>query len=390
MEPRETCLRCRRPRSTCWCSGLVPVPTLTRVVLLQHPREAKVAIGTARIARLGLQNAELHEGVSFDAHPRLLELAATPGVALLFPGPGAVHPSALPGGLPHTVIVVDGTWAQAKKVLVTNKVLQSFPRIGLDRGRPSDYRIRKEPAEHCLATIEATVELLASIEGDRARFAPMLAAFTRMVDTQIARAATRVEPRRTRRRRVRERKVASVGTRLAAVRERVVLVHVEVNAHGRDAGVEGQPELVQLCAERLSDGARLQRLVRPRRPLAAMVTVRTGLEEAALRGGVEVTEALAALRAFAGEAPVFVGWSSFAPDVLASEGLPAERLVLRLGVIERLRRKVAGVEAAADALGAPWPEAWADGRAGRVLAATRLVAELLLAEALTPRTAPAD
>lgn len=388
MEPRQTCLRCRRPRSTCWCSTLVPVPTRTRVVLLQHPREAKVAIGTARIAKLGLQNAELHEGVVFDDHPRLQELARTPGVALLFPGPGSVLPSELPGGLPHTVIVVDGTWSQAKKVVVSNRLLQSFPRIGIDRGRPSDYRIRKEPAAHCLATVEATIELLAAIEGEREKFTPLLQAFTRMVDTQIARAATRVEPKRTRRRRLRERKNPSVGTLLAAARERLVLVHVEVNAHGREAGVEGRPELVQLCAERLEGGARLQRLVRPRRPLAPMVMVRTGLAEEALRSGVEVEEALAELRAFAGEAPVFVGWSSFAPDVLASEGLPAELLTLRPGVTEKLRHKVAGVEAAAEALEGPLPEAWAEGRAGRVLAATRLVTERLLAEALQPRRLP--
>ena len=43
------------------------------LLLLQHPREAKVAVGTARMAHLSLPNSELHTGVSFEAHPRVRE-----------------------------------------------------------------------------------------------------------------------------------------------------------------------------------------------------------------------------------------------------------------------------------------------------------------------------
>jgi hypothetical protein len=44
------------------------------VVFLQHPRESRVAIGTARIAQLGLTRSELHEGISFTDNARIQEL----------------------------------------------------------------------------------------------------------------------------------------------------------------------------------------------------------------------------------------------------------------------------------------------------------------------------
>ena len=73
---RTVCRRCRRPGPCCYCAHLAPIPSATRVVFLQHPRESKVAIGTCRMAHLALADSELHLGVSFEAHPRLRALVA--------------------------------------------------------------------------------------------------------------------------------------------------------------------------------------------------------------------------------------------------------------------------------------------------------------------------
>src|SRR5271156_1599568 len=71
---RSVCRHCRRPGSCCYCAHLAPIPSATRVVFLQHPRESKVAIGTCRMAHLALADSELHLGVSFETHPRLRAL----------------------------------------------------------------------------------------------------------------------------------------------------------------------------------------------------------------------------------------------------------------------------------------------------------------------------
>ena len=63
---RAICARCRRPESVCYCAHLVSLPTRTRVLLLQHPRERDVPIGTARLAHLCLPGSQLRVGVDFD------------------------------------------------------------------------------------------------------------------------------------------------------------------------------------------------------------------------------------------------------------------------------------------------------------------------------------
>ena len=65
--PRDVCDRCRRPRRVCVCEHLPSLAPKTRVVILQHPRERDMAIGTARMATLCLEGSELYIGVSLPA-----------------------------------------------------------------------------------------------------------------------------------------------------------------------------------------------------------------------------------------------------------------------------------------------------------------------------------
>ncbi|MPT46607.1 MAG: DTW domain-containing protein [Klebsiella sp.] len=90
----------------------------TRVILLQHPSETAHALNTARLAALGLNNAELRVGEVFDD---LGELLATPDYrpALLFPGDDAQVLTAYGkvDDTPLLLIVPDGTWRKARKLL---------------------------------------------------------------------------------------------------------------------------------------------------------------------------------------------------------------------------------------------------------------------------------
>ena len=54
---RPLCLRCKRPESHCLCALIPALTPRTRVVVLQHPSEARHALNTARLAVLGLQGA---------------------------------------------------------------------------------------------------------------------------------------------------------------------------------------------------------------------------------------------------------------------------------------------------------------------------------------------
>ena len=184
---RPTCRRCLRPASFCVCALLSPVAPRTRVVILQHPREARLAICSAWLTHLALPGSELRRGVRFGDDPRVRELVAQPGTALLFPGPDATTAERVGGAAPRTLVVVDGTWPQAEKMLRLNPAVAALPRLSLRPDRPSGYAgLRREPADGCLSTIEAVALALGLLEGAPERFEPMCRAFREAVGRQIA------------------------------------------------------------------------------------------------------------------------------------------------------------------------------------------------------------
>lgn len=373
---RPTCLRCRRPSSACWCGNLTPLQTATRVVFLQHPRESRVAIGTARIAHLGLAGSEIHEGVEFAGNTRIHSLLSQPGTALLFPGEGSVPPDEL-GIPPTTLLVIDGTWPQARKMVALNPALQALPRIGFVPRRPGNYRIRKEPAEHCVATVEAVVEVLAAFERDDARFAPLLRAFESMVDRQIAAAAARVGPPRRRLKPAGPWWESPAMPDLDALWPHLVVVAAEANAHRRGSGVPGIPEMVQLTAIRPSTGAVFHAFLAPRRPLAPGAAHHLEVPSEDLLGGRPVEAVLADWEGFVTREDRLVGWGGFAWELLGQEGWHSSfpPIDLRLVAAQRLKRRPGAAETAAAAMEAGWVDhPVAPGRAGRALRAIAAMA----------------
>jgi DTW domain-containing protein YfiP len=370
------CLRCRRPGPLCCCHDLVPVATRTHVVILQHPRERTMKMGTARLAHLGLAGSELHVGVRFDDLPQVRALAAASRgrVALLYPGPDAM-PIERAAAAPDTLVVVDGTWTTARKLLARSAVLRALPRLAVTPAGPSPYRrIRREPAAHCMSTLEAIVAALGALEGDAARFAPLLAAFERLVAAQLVYAGARRLPFYHERKHRRPRRPSAIETLLGARYGDVVLAQAEGNPH--EGG--GPHELVQLVALRPSTGARLAWVLRPRRPLAARTPARLGVTAGALAAGAAPAELAAAWAAFLRPDDVVVGWGGFTPLVLATEGAACPPWVdLRGEAARHLGRRPGGAEEAARALGATIGPAWAPGRAGARIAALAALVERL-------------
>lgn len=184
---RIHCERCLRPQSHCLCALIPNLASRTRVVLLQHPSEVKHALNTARLAALGLRNAELRVGEVFEDLPALL---ATPGyrVVVLFPGDGAQvleGYAQVPEALPWLLVVPDGTWRKARKLLHLNPLLAALPRVTLGAVQPSRYRVRKAPEEGALSTVEAVVQALNVLEAPVV-FDALLRPFDALIEGQIA------------------------------------------------------------------------------------------------------------------------------------------------------------------------------------------------------------
>lgn len=388
-DARETCARCRRPAAWCWCAHLPRLETKTNVLILQHPRERDVAIGTARMAHLALPSSQLVAprdlGLAFDDHPLVRALVDDPlaHAAVLFPGEGARDVSEWADAPPRTLVVVDGTWWQAKKLLRLNPRLAALPRVSYRPTAPGNYRIRKEPSDECLATIEAIAAVLGIFEGDAERFSSLLAPFNEMVERQIE-AAQKSSGGRHKKRRPGQSAAPAELMPLLEQPARAVVVYGEANACPRDQRVPGKPELIHLVASRPASGERLEILLRPRRSLAQSTAERIGLDEATLHAGVGVDEARASFRAFIGADPTLVLWGPYARDLFAQEGEPKRGFVdLRALAARALRASPGGIDAGARALGVAIDDANESGasgrgRAGRMLAILeRVYAELL-------------
>jgi tRNA-uridine aminocarboxypropyltransferase len=386
FEPRATCPRCLRPASVCYCRHLRAVDTRTRVVLLQHPRETDVAIGTARMAHLCLPNSELHVGVDFRGSEVLRRLTSGElgPAALLYPGPGAIDLMQSPPPGPVTLVVVDGTWWQTKKLLRITPELAALPRYAFSPPSPSDYRIRREPHDACVSTIEALVYALGALEGDPARLAPLLAPFRAMIDAQIENEARRGNSR-PRHARPRPR----AGRRpdpLALVRERrddLVCAVGEANAWPyRSAERASHPadELVHWTLCRVATGEVLERLAAPRRALAPSTPFHLDLDAATIAAGGTLAALLEASRGFLRRDDVVCSWGHYATSLFAAEGgaLPQTRVDLRRLARAITHGKVGTVEQLSERLGIEAPPL-AAGRAGRRLGALVAFAKMIAA-----------
>jgi DTW domain-containing protein YfiP len=379
--PRVVCGRCRRPASVCYCHALPRIETATRVVILQHPRERDMPIGTARMASLCLPRAELRVGIRWTGEglAGAIDDPARPAI-LLYPGPGARDILREPPRGPVTLVVVDGTWSQARTVVRDNPVLQALPRYAFATPEPSEYRIRREPRAEYVSTIEALMHVLGALEGDPARFRSLLDPLRAMVDAQLACQAS--SPRRSGVRQVhRPRPPRRVVP--DAILERfddLVCVVGEANAwpyrgHQRarvDPGDEPRDELVHWVAHRVATGETFAQIVAPAGPLATSTAFHIELPEAAILGGAARGELGARFARFARPSDLLCAWGhhglDLGLDLATAAGIaPGERLDLRAAAHRVANRKLGSLEDYARALG-PALAPLAPGRAGRRLA----------------------
>ncbi|MEO8553038.1 MAG: tRNA-uridine aminocarboxypropyltransferase, partial [Kofleriaceae bacterium] len=333
-EARPMCARCRRPVRVCYCAALPTLATKTRIVILQHPREKDMPIGTAHMAQLCLPEAELHVGMRWGEREAFLRAISNPArpAVLLSPGPTARDILRDPPLGPVTLVVVDGTWSQANTIVRDNPCLQDLPRYAFASPEPSQYRIRKEPRVEYVSTIEALMHVLGVLEGDPAKFRALLDPLNAMVDAQLAAQANapqRTSYRRPRPPRPTQRRLPDAFLRRYAD---VVAFVAEPNAWPYDASVDRNPdELVHLVAERVATGEQLDLIARPSHGLAPSTTFHLKLPASTFDAGITQAELRAAWQAFARPSDLVCAWGTHGLNLAVATGLALgdDRLDLR-------------------------------------------------------------
>lgn len=153
--------------------------------MIQHPDERRHALNTARLLVAGLANAQLLAVEQLP--PDWIELITDPGwrTELLFPGPDVpVLTTAEVDARPRRLILLDGTWRKARKLLYLNPLLQQLPQVALPEGLLSRYRLRKAPTAGALSTVEAGAMALQILEPDT-DFSSLLRPFDALIEGQI-------------------------------------------------------------------------------------------------------------------------------------------------------------------------------------------------------------
>jgi DTW domain-containing protein YfiP len=197
------CAHCGKPLPLCICDSITPIESDNALLILQHPQEQDRALGTARLTAMHFKDAVVKVGLSW---PSLSKALGRPvhdpsRWAVLYLGSAKVsdldteaeivainrkgeiepHQRAILADI-EGVVLLDGTWSQAKALWWRNAWMLKCQRVILGPKRPSRYgQLRREPRRDGLATIEAAGLLLAGLQKRPEIAATLDASFERML-----------------------------------------------------------------------------------------------------------------------------------------------------------------------------------------------------------------
>ncbi|WP_439404152.1 tRNA-uridine aminocarboxypropyltransferase [Bradyrhizobium sp. DASA03076] len=226
-EPVPECPHCQKPMPLCICDTVTPIENKLSLLILQHPQEQDRALGTARLLARHFEDATVKVGLSWPSLSKalgrpvenasrwaVLYLGSARAadldvegeiVALNRKGEVAENQRAIFGKL-EGVVLLDGTWSQAKALWWRNPWMLKCQRVILNPKHPSRYgRLRREPRKDGLSTIEAAATLLAGLERRPDIAATLNASFERLltryreVQAEMPELAPKPEPKGRRR-----------------------------------------------------------------------------------------------------------------------------------------------------------------------------------------------
>lgn len=179
------------------CKYIKAIKTKTKFVVLMHTHEfKKVKNGTGHFTYLSLANSELYVDVSFAKHKAVNTLLEDKNnnCYVLYPGEDSIVLNDNPlsyDGKQTVIFLIDSTWHNAKKLLRDSPNIQALPKVSFTHTKASGFKIKEQPMELCLSTIESTfcvLELL-TLQGNESLSASeldgFLEPFRKMVEYQV-------------------------------------------------------------------------------------------------------------------------------------------------------------------------------------------------------------
>jgi len=169
----QRCQECQLSQPACLCSWRRSMRADLDIVLLMHDQEILKPTNTGRlIADCFPENSFAFQWARTEPEQALLDIIqdSTRQCFILFPGefrdertvyqsPDSETLSTLCEGKTPTIILLDGTWKQARKMFLS-KWLLTLPTLSLEPGSLANYALRNAPKAHQLSTAEAGIMVL--------------------------------------------------------------------------------------------------------------------------------------------------------------------------------------------------------------------------------------
>jgi len=177
------------------CSYIKPIKTKTKFIILMHTHEfKKIKNGTGHFTHLSLENSELYVDTSFKEHKAVNKLLKENNCYVLYPSEESIvlNNNPLPSNSKENVIfLIDSTWHNARKLLRDSPNIQNLPKVSFTHTKASAFKIKEQPMELCLSTMESTLcvlELL-TLQGNEeltvSQLDGFLEPFRKMVEYQV-------------------------------------------------------------------------------------------------------------------------------------------------------------------------------------------------------------
>ncbi|MCO6430345.1 MAG: DTW domain-containing protein [Deltaproteobacteria bacterium] len=198
------CDNCEKPQALCTCALIKPIAPRTKLLILQHPQEPDKLLGSARLTNLSVKESKLRVGLSWANLDKAWDGQCERNKwAVLYMGSSRL-PQGVPSGfcglfkvdkqncgvwmedselqLIEGIVLLDGTWSQAKTLWWRNPWLSKLKRVSVYSKAPSLYgELRKEPRKEGLSTLEAAACALSILERDPSIFNSLTAPFEQLL-----------------------------------------------------------------------------------------------------------------------------------------------------------------------------------------------------------------
>ncbi len=197
---RGTCYNCYRPQSSCMCKYINKIQTNTQFIILMHFKEfRKTKNGTGRFTYLSLPNSKIFIGIDFSNHKEINEIIddKNNNCFILYPDNNSINLNTTniqDGSKKNVIFIIDSTWACSVKMLRVSKNLHNLPRVSFTHTKISQFKIKIQPKEYCLSTIESTLCVLELLNNHNIeniiqdKFEKFLEPFHKMIEYQLNRA----------------------------------------------------------------------------------------------------------------------------------------------------------------------------------------------------------